>query len=117
MAGLASGRGDKSTYEEWLRITTTAAVETELNLQIGTFTLKSNQVIPLPACAHGPSACILLRGIPISLSIARRRKPLLLPLFSALACRRSCYLQSLGSFPTSPRFSTRMLVSSVPRSR
>jgi len=30
-------------FEEWLRITTTAAVETELNLQIGTFTLKSNQ--------------------------------------------------------------------------
>ena len=35
-------------YEEWVRITTTAAVETELNLQIGTFTLKSNQTELLP---------------------------------------------------------------------
>lgn len=30
-------------FEEWLRLTTTAAVGTELNLQLGTFTLRSNQ--------------------------------------------------------------------------
>jgi len=30
-------------FEEWLKITTTQSVETEINLQIGTFTLKSNQ--------------------------------------------------------------------------
>ena len=44
----AVGAGSAS-YEEWLRITTTAAVETELNLQLGTFTLKSNQTELLAA--------------------------------------------------------------------
>jgi hypothetical protein len=45
-AAAGAGRG---RYEEWLRITTTAAVETELNLQLGTFTLKSNQTELLAA--------------------------------------------------------------------
>lgn len=38
----AAGEGGRS-FEEWMRITTTAAVETEINIQVGTFTLKSNQ--------------------------------------------------------------------------
>jgi hypothetical protein len=39
----AALRGVGRGFEEWLRITTTAAVETEINVQVGTFTLKSNQ--------------------------------------------------------------------------
>jgi hypothetical protein len=46
-AAAAGAGGGKSVFQEWLRITTTAAVETELNLQMGTFTLKSNQVLSL----------------------------------------------------------------------
>ena len=60
-AAAAGGWGGKSVFQEWLRITTTAAVETELNLQIGTFTLKSNQVMPaLPSSLVPTCTCCLV---------------------------------------------------------
>jgi len=43
----AAGEG-RNSFEEWMRITTTAAVETEINIQVGTYSLKSNgPVFPL----------------------------------------------------------------------
>ncbi len=49
LAAIAeAGRAQKG-YEGWLQTTTTAAVGTEINLQLGTFTLRSNQTELLAA--------------------------------------------------------------------
>ena len=39
---------DVQSYEEWLRVTTTQVVETEVNIQLGEFTLKKQQMELLP---------------------------------------------------------------------
>lgn len=41
---LKAGTLEAETYEQWLRRTTTSSVETEVNMQLGTFTLRKQQM-------------------------------------------------------------------------
>jgi hypothetical protein len=44
-AALKSAAEDPDiSFEEWMRLTTTSAVDTEINVQLGEFTLKKHQM-------------------------------------------------------------------------
>jgi hypothetical protein len=61
---------DFDSYEDWLRYTTTQEVETEINVQMGTFTMKKQQMQVLPTeIASDPDFRHVFRNLATDLSV------------------------------------------------
>ena len=60
-----SGTLSKLSFEEWLRETTTATVDTEINIQLGEFTLKKHKMQRMDAAVEQAEDFVAIFGLQV----------------------------------------------------